>query len=60
MKLKITVDIDLEKSGLDSDKVQDNIVQFTEDLVHIGAVGQGIYLSLSEIEYERKILCPKL
>ena len=60
MKLKITVDIDLEKSGLDSDEVQDNIVQFTEDLVHIGAVGQEIYLSLREIEYERKILCPKL
>ncbi len=33
MKLKITVDIDLERSGLDSDEVKDNIVQFTEDLV---------------------------
>ena len=33
MKLKITVDIDLERSGLDSGEVKDNIVQFTEDLV---------------------------
>lgn len=32
MRLVITVDIDMEESGLDSDGVKDNIVQFTSDI----------------------------
>ncbi len=51
MRLVITVDIDMEESGLDSDGVKDNIVQFTRDLLVIGAGEQGIGLALREVEY---------
>lgn len=51
MRLVITVDIDMEESGLDSDGVKDNIVQFTRDLLAVGAGEQGIGLALREVEY---------
>ena len=51
MKLTITVDVDLEESGLDPDEVKDNIVQFTRDLLTIGASEQDIGLTLKEVEY---------
>ena len=51
MRLVITVDIDIKESGLDPDEVKDNIVQFTKDLLIIGAADQEIGLTLKEVEY---------
>lgn len=51
MRLVITVDIDVKESGLDSDEVKDNIVQFTRDLLVNGAGEQEIGLTLREVEY---------
>lgn len=51
MRLVITVDVDLEESGLNPDEVKDNIVQFAEDLLVIGASEQEIGLALREVEY---------
>lgn len=51
MRLIITVDIDLEESGLNSDEIKDDIVQFTKDLLIIGASEREIGLALREVEY---------
>lgn len=51
MRLVITVDIDVKESGLDSDEVKDNIVQFARDLLVNGAGEQEIGLTLREVEY---------
>lgn len=51
MRLIITVDLDLEESGLNSDEIKDNIVQFTRDLLVLGAGEQEIGLTLREVEY---------
>lgn len=51
MRLIITVDVDMEGSGLNPDEVKDNIVQFTRDLLVIGASEQEIGLTLREVEY---------
>lgn len=51
MRLVITVDVDLEESGLNPDEVKDDIVQFTRDLLIIGASEQEIGLTLREVEY---------
>lgn len=49
MRLIITVDI--EESGLNLNEVKDDIVQFTRDLLIIGASEQEIELTLKEVEY---------
>ena len=51
MRLVITVDIDMEESGLNEDDVKDNIVEFTRDLLVIGAYDQRIGLGLKEVNY---------
>jgi len=51
MRLIITVDVDVEESGLNPDDVKDDIVQFTRDLLIIGASEQEIGLTLKEVEY---------
>lgn len=51
MRLVITVDVDLEESGLNPDEVKDDIVQFARDLLIIGASEQEIGLTLREVEY---------
>ena len=51
MRLIITVDVDLEGSGLNPDNVKDDMVQFTRDLLIIGASEQEIGLTLMEVEY---------
>ncbi|MCI9101657.1 MAG: hypothetical protein HFH59_06790 [Lachnospiraceae bacterium] len=51
MRLVITVDIDMEESGLNEDDVKDNIVEFTRDLLVIGAYDQRIGLELKEVNY---------
>lgn len=52
MRLMITVDIDLEESGLSERKVKDNVTEFARDLLIIGADERGIALTLEEVEYE--------
>lgn len=52
MKLVIEVDIDVEESGLIVDEVKDDIVNFTKDLLIIGAEEQGIGLTLKEVSYQ--------
>ncbi len=53
MRLVITVDIDLEESGLNPEEVKENIVQFTKDLLILGASEQEIGLTLREVEYSK-------
>lgn len=50
MRLFITVDIDVEESGLNRDEVKNNIIQFTRDLLVIGAGEQEIGLILREVK----------
>lgn len=52
MKLIITVDIDLEESGLDKDSLKDNIVGFTKDLLINGAADKEIGLTIREVDYD--------
>lgn len=51
MRLVITVDVDVKESGLNAEKIKENITQFTRDLLIIGAEEQGIGLTLKEVEY---------
>lgn len=51
MRLVITVDIDIEESGLNEDVVKDNIIEFTKNLLISGAADQEIGLTLREVEY---------
>ncbi|QIB69811.1 hypothetical protein Ami103574_10975 [Aminipila butyrica] len=51
MQLNITVDVDIEESGLQAREVKDNIVSFTRDLLMIGASEQEIGLTLQEVSY---------
>lgn len=55
MRLKIVVDIDIEESGLIEDEVKDNIIQFTKDLLILGADKQRIGLTLKEVDYSNEI-----
>lgn len=41
----------MKESDLNPDKVKDNIVQFTRDLLVLGAGEQEIGLALREVEY---------
>jgi len=51
MIINIVVDVDIEESGLNEDNVKDNIINFTKDLLIIGADEQGIGLTLKEVSY---------
>ena len=51
MILMITVDVDTEESGLNKDELKDNIIDFTRDLLIIGAAEQEIGLTLKEVSY---------
>lgn len=51
MRLTIVVDVDIEESGLDQDEVKDNIINFTKDLLIIGAAEQEIGIALKEVSY---------
>lgn len=51
MRLVLTIDIDVEESGLDLDEIKDNTVSFSRDLLIIGAGELGIGLALKEVEY---------
>ncbi|MDD3414249.1 MAG: hypothetical protein PHY47_09635 [Lachnospiraceae bacterium] len=52
MKLIIEVDIDIHESGLVEDEVKDDIVNFTRDLLIIGAANQEIGLTLQQVSYQ--------
>lgn len=54
MKLKITVDIDIEKSNLNEDEIKDNIIEFAGDLLN-GAYENKVVYDLKEIEYDESI-----
>ena len=49
MQLIITVDICMKESGLDPDEVNADLMQFTRDLLVIGASEQEIGLTLREV-----------
>ena len=51
MRIKLTIDVDSGESGLNEDEVKDNIVQFSKDLIIIGAEELDIALTLKEVEY---------
>lgn len=51
MRLVITVDIDVNESGLDEEFLKDNIIDFTRDLLINGAAEQEIGLTLQEVDY---------
>lgn len=51
MILTITVDVDTEGTGLNEDELKDNIIDFTRDLLIIGAEEQEIGLTLKEVSY---------
>ncbi len=50
MRLVITVDIDLEESGLSPKEVKENIMQFTRNLLILGASEQEIGLTLRKVK----------
>ncbi len=52
MRLKITVDIDEEESGLDPEEIKEDIMQFARDLIIIGAAELDIGLTLRGAECE--------
>jgi len=52
MKLTVEMDIDLEESGLLEDEVKDQLVDFTRDLLTIGAEELGISITLKQLSYE--------
>ena len=43
MKLKITVDIDTEKSNLNEDELKDNIIEFAGDLLNGAYKNKVVY-----------------
>ena len=51
MKLTIKVDVDIKESRLNEDNVKNNIIDFTKDLLIIGAYEQGIGFTLKEVSY---------
>lgn len=51
LQLVITVDIHTKESGLSGDDIKDNIVQFTRDLLIIGASEQEVALTLKQVDY---------
>lgn len=50
MRLVITVDIDLEESGLSPKEVKEDIMQFTRNLLILGASEQEIGLTLRKVK----------
>lgn len=52
MKLTVEVDIDLDESGLIEDDVKDRIIDFTMELLCVGAEELSIALTLNQITYE--------
>lgn len=52
MKLIVEMDIDLEESGLIEDEVKDRIIEFSRELLSVGADELGVALTLSQITYE--------
>lgn len=50
MRLLIAVDIDIEESGLNPDEIKKDIVQFTRNLLVIGAEEQQKGLTLRDVE----------
>ncbi len=52
MRLVMTVDIDMEESGLDQKVVKEAVETFAEELLLVGAVDLEIGLTLKKVECE--------
>lgn len=52
MRLVMTVDIDMEESGLDEKVVKDAVETFVKELLLVGAVDLEIGLTLQKVECE--------
>lgn len=52
MKLVMTVDIDMEESGLDQKVVKEAVETFARELLLVGAVDLEIGLTLEKVECE--------
>ena len=50
MKIKITIDVDLEDSGIEADDIMNNATEWVLDLILPGAEEQGIGMALCEVE----------
>lgn len=52
MRLVMTVDVDLEESGLDPEEIKEEMWNFTRELILLGAVDMEIGLALQKVECE--------
>lgn len=52
MRLVMTVDVDLEESGLDPEEIKGEMWNFTRELLLLGAVDMEIGLALQKVECE--------
>ena len=53
MRLEMTVDVDLEESGLDSEEIKKEIDNFANELLLLGAIDMDIWgLILQKVECE--------
>lgn len=52
MRLVMTVDVDLEEAGLDSEEIKGEMWNFTRELLLLGAVDMEIGLTLQKVENE--------
>lgn len=52
MRLEMTVDVDLEESGLDPEEIEGEMWNFVKELLLLGAVDMEIGLTLQKVEHE--------
>ncbi len=52
MRLEMTVDVDLEESGLDPEEIKGEMWNFVKELLLLGAVDMEIGLTLQKVEHE--------
>ena len=52
MRLEMTVDVDLEKAGLDPEEIKGEMWNFVKELLLLGAVDMEIGLTLQKVKHE--------
>ncbi len=55
MRLEMTVDVDLEKAGLDPEEIKGEMWNFVKELLLLGAVDMEIGLTLQKVKHESVI-----
>lgn len=55
MRLEMTVDVDLEKAGLDPEEIKREMWNFVKELLLLGAVDMEIGLTLQKVKHESVI-----